>query len=90
MCCILCRRCRVCGVAKIHNTPLKTHNDIQNWQSDQSSKRVKAAAIIQMVVNIVTEQKFVMCLIVLDDGSIMRAYLCHPKSENKNDECKSP
>ena len=76
---ILCRRCRICEVAKQKIMPVRKHKCIQNWKTEQSSKSMEAAAILWMAINSVPLMGFVMRWIVSDDDNVMRAHLRHKK-----------
>ena len=87
---ILCRRCRICEVAKQKIMPVRKHNCIQNWKTEQSSKSMEAAAILWMAINSVPLMGFVMLWIISDDDNVMRAHLRHKKSDHKKDKGKLP
>ena len=75
---VLCRRCRVCEIAKRKHTPPKMHDCIQNYSSEASSKGMEPLAILEMAVEAPT-RGFVMDWMVSDDDSVMCAHLKHNK-----------
>ena len=81
---IFCRRCRVCEVAKQKFTPVRKHECVQNWASDQSSKSMESAMILSMACNSVARRQFVMNWIVSDDDNVMCAYSHHVKEDDQN------
>ena len=85
---ILCRRYRVCKNAKLKHTPPNKHDCVQNWSTDQSSKSMKHASILDQAINAPTSRGFVMDWIILDDNSVMRAHIKHKKSDAKTDKGK--
>ena len=86
---VLCRRCRVCEIAKRKHTPPQMHDCIQNYSSEASSKGMEPLAILEMAVEAPT-RGFVMDWIVSDDDSVMRAHLKHNKGGGTKDKGKLP
>ena len=87
---IFCRRCRFCLSVQRKDVQVKAHNCVQNYPTDESSKGMEAAAILDMSINCITERKFVMRTIVSDDDSVMRAHVRHKISDAKSDKGKLP
>ena len=88
---VFCRRCRFCENAKRKNSPVKAHKCVQNYPTDQSSKSMEAAAILDMAIHSAQQMKFVVSAIVSDDDSTMRAHLRHKVDPNNNkDKRKLP
>ena len=84
---LFCRRCRFCENAKRKNVAVKPHKCVQNYPTDQSSKSMEAAAILDMAIHSAAQMKFVVSTIVSDDDSTMRAHLRH-KVDPNNDKDK--
>ena len=72
-------------------TPVRNHDCIQNWNSNQSSKSMEAACILHLAINSVPDRGFVMRMIISDDDNVMRAHLRHPNvKKSRLDKGKLP
>ena len=62
------------------------HQCVQNYPSQESSKSMKSAAILEMVVWACADCNVVVGWIVSDDDSVMRAHLRHKKDPDNNQD----
>ena len=86
---VYCRRCRYCEVSALNKRPAANHLCVQNWPSNQSSKAMEPAAILDMAINSVPKRNFVIGTIISDDDSTMHVHLRHP-SDDPGDKGKLP
>ena len=86
---VYCCRCRYCEVSALNKRPAANHLCVQNWPSDELSKAMDPAAILDMAINSVPKRNFVIGTIISDDDSTMCVHLCHSSGE-PDDKGKLP
>ena len=88
---VLSRLCRICENAKSAGLKAKKHKCVKNWDWNESSKKMEAAAILQMLVESPAERGIFISWIVSDNDSVMRAVCSHPNVTDKKQKvnCQS-